>query len=130
MKEMTVAKTNKNEKKAATKSTGATAVVDRPKERKNMNTFNFVRVNKYGAALYRRGDSRGTVSFNKTLFAGDPPKTLTIDAPFAEPGASRMPSPEKIAKLQAAAERAEKRAAKAKEKLEKLNARLGEEAAV
>lgn len=132
MKEMAVAKTsksNKNDKNRNPKPKPA-APVNVPQERKNMNEFNFVRVNKYGSALYRRGDSRGTIAMSKTLFAGDPPTTLKIDGvQFAEPGASRLPSPEKIAKLQAAAERAAKRAAKAQEKLDKVSKSLSAEPA-
>lgn len=93
------------------------------------NQFSLVRINKYGNPLYRRANSRGTIAFSKSMFAGDPPQTLTITgAQFSEPGdTARQPSPEKLEKLEKAAVKARERAAKAQAKLDKINARLGKQ---
>lgn len=93
------------------------------------NTFTYVRTSKFGNVIYRRGDGRGTLAISKTLFASDDfPREITLpeSVTLAAPGANtRTPSPEKLQKLQAAAEKARLRAEKANERAQKALKRAG-----
>lgn len=89
-----------------------------------------MRVSKSGKIVYGLEGVRGSLSFTKSMFAGEAPETIEIPdgvIPFAAPGSGgvggRTPDPERVAKAEAAAQKAADRAAKALERANKLKAR-------
>lgn len=91
-------------------------------------TLNLVRTNKSGGSLYQQTGSSASVRFPKSLFAGAPPASITMDAPdgtFTAPGAAKVKvtTEEQAAKIRANAEKAAARAAKAQARAEKAAAK-------
>ena len=88
-----------------------------------------------GGAAYGIPGLRGSIYFNKSLFAEgvEAPETMEVNFDgFAPPGEIkvRQSDPEKIAKLQENAAKAEARAQKAREKADKLAAKAAKVAGV
>lgn len=87
-------------------------------------TLQYKSTQKNGVSTYSSKELGGSVYFNKSLFAGQPPAEVTISAPegaFAPPGTGRSngrdASPERVAK-------AEEKLAKQQARLEKQQAQL------
>lgn len=96
---------------------------DRP-----MITLKLIRTNKSGASLYQQDGSKASIRFPKSLFTGEPPAEVQLNAPegvLAAPGAVKASktSDEVKAKVAANAEKAVARAQKAQERAAKALAR-------
>jgi hypothetical protein len=86
----------------------------------NMATLVLKNVQKNGIATYSREGVNASVYFNKSMFQGPPPRSITIEADgLTEPGQGPTRGTTDPAKLAQKAEEADKRAAKAEERAKK-----------
>ena len=105
-----------------TPATEEKPVAEKPSE-SGPRTYKLIRVSKFGFALYRTAGIRGTVAISKSMFVGNPPAEVSVDASnWAAVGAqttNRAPSPEKIAKMKAQLAKREALNAKQRDRLAK-----------